>query len=505
MIHITDMSWLPVAKLWGIMLSVVVVLWGCGSGEKKAVGIPDAPPCPERMSPVPVIEPVFTVGEGTPSSCDENALREAMALAGAGGSGSILFDCGPEPHVIHLTSALEVSGTLLLDGENRITLDGGQNSRILSCAHHTRLTVQRMELANGRTEDSGAAIHQPWFGELVVIDVGFTNNVCTSTAPEIGGGGVFAGGLTKAVFSGCTFTGNRASNGGGIFNRSSTLTVLHSTFVDNETTSSGGGGQVGNGGAIYIDGMWNDPPGRLLLCGSVFRENKGRQHGSALFGYFYAGSAADIHDCVFEDNRFLAEGSGTLYHQGVHLTLSRSLFAGNTSLKHASGLFVGSGSTADVINCTFADNHTPEVGAAIFNGASTVRVVNSTFSGNSADYAPAVFSGENARMSYRNCIFSGNTTENRYSALHCNAAGVDEGGNIQWPENRNSGSPDTPCAAGTLFADPQLTVLGDHGGFSRSHDVSAQSPALLLGRNCPKVDQRGVSRAEPCTSGAIEK
>lgn len=469
--------------------------------------------CPGRLDPVSPEGEHVVVGTGTPESCSEEDLQSAVATINSAGEegGTITFDCGTNDHVITLTESLEVGAKLIVDGEHRITISGGDSVRIFDLNHHLDFTVQRIGLTNGRTEESGATIHHPWYGTLRAIDVDFVDNHCTSTQGEIGGGAIFAGGLEEAVISGCMFASNSASNGGGILNRGSTLTVVDSYFIGNWTTSSNsGGGQYGNGGGLYIDGMNYDEDGDFYLCGSVFEANHANQHGSAVFGYFYDGSHAYIDRCLFMENEFDESptgGAGGLYHQGdnVGLTLTNSAIIGNRSDNHAAGLFVGSGSAPSVVvNCTFANNIVPEVGAAVFNGASHIDFHHCTFSGNEGDYGPAIFKGENASMNLTSCLFAYNYSPNRYSAYACHATLGDGGGNFQWPETKESGNPDNPCAEGVVFADPLLEPPADNGGPTPTMALSAESPALNAANDCPETDQRGEPRDDTCDSGAYE-
>lgn len=482
-----------------------------GSTSRADAGTTPISGCPARLAPLSPVGTLRTVGDGTAASCTEATLRAAVdALAATAGGGSIDFDCGADPHTITVTSQLEVVGSLLIDGEHRITLSGGGTSRVLNLANHADVVVQRLVMSDGRTAESGGAIHHPWFGTLQAIDVVFQNNQATLDTGEIGGGAIFAGGLSEFVLSGCQFLGNSASNGGGVLNRGSTLSIVDCTFEGNAATSTGDG-QFGNGGGLYIDGMDYEFVGDFHMCGSVFRANHANQHGSAVFSYFYEGSRSLIDQCLFENNEFAGSptgGAGGLYHETVPLTLTNSTFIGNRSDKHAAGLFVGStaGSSADISNCTFANNVVPEVGAAIFSGVSPVSVTNCTFSGNAGDYAPAIFNNDNATITVKNTIFANNTTPNTYSALACAATLADGGGgNFQWPATRNSGSDDTPCVAGITFADPLLEPPADHGGIGPTMALGAGSPAIDAASGCSDTDATGGARVGACDSGALER
>ena len=495
------------------------LLEGDGGGGLPEGGIGTSA-CTGRLDPVVPAGAPAVVGLGTPQSCSEQALRSTLEGVVEKGGGTVVFDCGGT-HTITLTSPLAIASAkdqaVVVDGHGQITISGGGKTRIFDLANHTNFVVERITLADGfvpqgdpevpnRPSNSGAAIRHPWFGTLKAIDVRFLRNQCASRDKEIGGGAIYAGGLTETVLSGCEFVGNVASNGGGILNRGSTLTIIDCRFSGNAALGIGDG-QYGNGGGVYIDGMnYEHPGGNLLVCGTAFEGNTAMTHGSGMFSYFYPGSASVIRDCVFDGNKFDGggSGSGALYHEAAPLTLTGTTFASNTGGRHAGGIFLGQGSNAAITNCTFAGNRVSGNGAGIFNGAAAMNLTNCTFSGNDADYGPAIFKGESATVSLRNTLFAGNTTANRYSATSCHEAMTDLGGNLQWPRTKSSGNPDQPCVAGIDFADPLLLPLADNGGPSQTFALAAGSAAIGHGRDCPATDQRGQPRASPCDTGAYE-
>ena len=443
-----------------------------------------------------------------------------MGSVQALGGGTVGFDCGGARTIL-ITSPLKVSSakdqTVVVDGNNQITISGGGKTRIFDLDNYTNFVVQRINLQDGfvaagepeetnRPSNSGAAIRHPWFGTLKAIDVRFVGNQCASRDGEIGGGAIYAGGLTEAVLSGCEFVNNSASNGGGILNRGSTLTIIDCRFSGNAALGVGDG-QYGNGGGVYIDGTNDENPGGdFLMCGTAFEGNVGMTHGSGMFSYFYEGSASVVRDCVFDGNRFDngGKGSGAMYHEAAPLTLSGTTFSNNTGGEHAGGIFLGQKSEAFMTNCTFAGNRVSGNGAGLFNGAAVAHVTNCTFSGNDADYGPAIFKGSGATVTLQNTLFAGNTTANQYSATSCHEAMTDLGGNLQWPRTKASGKDDQPCTVAIEFADPLLQPLADNGGFSKTMALAAGSPAIGQATDCPATDQRGQSRDSPCDIGAYE-
>ena len=488
-------------------------------GTGGSAGGPTVPPvsgCPQALEPLELQGQVETVGDGTPQSCTENELRSAVASVTAQESGgTVLFDCGEAVHTIVLSRAIDVDGSLMLDGENRIILSGGEVDRILNLDHYSELVVQRLVMRDGRTDESGGAIHHPWFGTLHVIDVVFENNHAAQDTGEIGGGAIFAGGLSEAVISGCSFIANSGSNGGAVLNRGSTLTIVDTEFRDNEAASyNESGGQYGNGGGLYIDGMAYEevgPAGDFHLCGSVFYNNRAKQHGSAVFGYFYEGTTAYIDRCYFDANSFTGSpgGSGGIYHGGgIPLYLTNSTFSNNTALQgHGAAIQVESsaGTVLNVSSTTFYHNEAHGNAGGIFTGGAPVDVTNCTFARNKADYAPAIFKGQSASVTLRNTIFYDNQTDNEYSAVACHETFDDGGGgNLQWPATKNNGNDDMPCVDGIRFADALLGDLADNGGPTPTLALGAESPAIDFASNCPETDQTGAARVGTCDSGAVE-
>lgn len=186
------------------------------------------------------------------------------------------------------------------------------------------------------------------------------------------------------------------------------------------------------------------------------------------------------------------------------LSLTTSTFSGNSTGQHAGGLFLGGGSDAKVENCTFDGNTTPGNAGALWAGNGNVEVANVTFANNSADYGPVIFKGQSGKVKLTNVIFANNKTANQYSALACHETFDDGGGVIQWPDKKNSGSKDTPCTSGAVFADPALGALADNGGPTKTMALAAGSPAIDVGGTCSEFDQRGEPRVGKCDSGAFE-
>lgn len=469
------------------------------------------------------------VGDGTPASCTEDALRSALSGA-VRASRAITFSCGDAPHTIRLGRELVLDavaegfdGSVVIDGEGKITLDGGGATRILhirSSFERTepRVTIQRMRFVNGRTNDvpntmsteqSGAAIYRVG-GTLTILDSVFEGSVGPETGQDVAGGAVYSIGVGTTTIVGSTFRGNRCSSGGALGHLFAGLVLVNSVLEGNEATGNGGNpGNGGNGGAIYMDGVGNV----LRLCGVTLRNNVGRAYGGALFRV----SNAEMPETTIElstirGNRLLDDEmslGGGLYLQGNVVRISASTIADNEA-RGAGGLFLGPNSRIDAVNVTFSGNAARlGLGGAFFLGVTMPgSFVNCTFARNRAvgelTFGGAI-GGESGGLTVRNTVFAYNEAGNGWNPISCTRPLMDEGGNFQFPVMRAGGGSDAPdalCARGAMLVDPRLGELGEHGGPTPTILPASDSPLRGAGRDCPPTDQRGMPRTR-CDVGAV--
>lgn len=123
-------------------------------GASRDASVPPPARC-EAPALYDVSRPTAVVGDGTPASCTEEALSDA-----ATGGGTIVFDCGPEPITITVSSPITFTREAVLDGGGLVTLSGGETSRILhldSAYDRTtpRLVVQRLTFRDGHSQPGG--------------------------------------------------------------------------------------------------------------------------------------------------------------------------------------------------------------------------------------------------------------------------------------------------------------------------------------------------------------
>ncbi len=293
---------------------------GAGGGEQTPwiTGNPDGS-CSGGLPPggqaVDTSQPTHVVGTGTAASCTSDALH-AEATQG----GIITFDCGPDAVTIAVTSTIDlpIGQDTVLDGGQKVTLDGGGAVQILRFdspnfkANEHRLTLQHIALVNGKetpsvaiptapapcsqgfNDGAGGALYMR-DGNLTIIDSIFENNQAAPLGPDTGGGAIYVlGSKHGGIIVHSSFRGNQAANAGAVGGLFCEWDIYDSLFDGNKAIGNGANsddaskcsainngqhevGSGGNGGAIYSDGASVD----VTLCGDKIVDNAA---GSNAFG-----------------------------------------------------------------------------------------------------------------------------------------------------------------------------------------------------------------------------
>ncbi len=493
---------------------------GDGTGATGAGGgaTGGAPPIEETCTPSVDLNDTTgatVIGDGSPASCTEAALRAAAEQGGV-----ITFDCGPDPVTIDITETIDLpeDRDTTIDGGGSITLDAGHQTRhfIFEASNWmvtpTRVVLQRLVLRNGKAptgeyfppvdgypecaygyqEGSGGAIFLR-DGVLHVIDCEFYDNEAAMVGPDVGGGAIYALGAAGVVISGSRFVGNRAANGGAVGMLFANPEIYNSVFEDNTAEGTGQNRRVseeecpaiyefghenqagagGLAGGVYFDGL-NDESHTYVICGSVFRNNRANELAGALFRTPNEGMRRmRIENTLFDGNT--ATGGGVSFIMQNDLTVRGSTFMNNRSGVlvdgtdvggWASGLWVHQG-TIDLENSTFYDNEISLDG--------TATLTNATLSGVRLD---GTFTITNSILVDTEC--SGQTGSN----------------NVGWPE---------AACAGATVANPELGAPADNGGPTPTMLPGDPAAIAGVGVSCPITDQRGQSRpADGCAAGAVE-
>jgi len=486
------------------------------------------------------------VGDGTPESCDNNALGAALVA-----DGTVTFNCGPNPHTI-VADTYVINTAVVVDGGNLITLDGEGLRQIFLVQEGASLTLRNMTLRRGfGSNGPGGAIWN--FGSLLIQ---------ASTIQESGTDTVWAGGALAndtsgtAIIEDSIIENNSAADAAAIYTRGPALTITNSTIRNNFVREQGGGFY---GGAIVqevnaeavttilastLENNASNPAGavgggisllagRLVMEGSTLAGNTGYGGGGAL--YMGTGVTAEIRTSRFLNNRTApANGEsnflgGAIYNNSGLLTVEDSTFTGNEATDGGAIFSGGEGSTLTLRRSTLNGNTANGGGGALLLFPGINLIENSTLSGNMATIGGGIRSGITAELGTATLI---NVT------LHGNSAGngahlyVDDGSQPVTVQNTIFGltQDGAACYLGVPLTsggynvehaescgltgatdvqntDPLLGSLADNGGPTQTHLPQPDSPALdvALG-DCLATDQRGIARPSgaACDMGAVE-
>ncbi|NJO06759.1 MAG: hypothetical protein HC876_15260 [Chloroflexaceae bacterium] len=484
------------------------------------------------MATLSVLANTNIVGNGTPGSCTENALRTAVQRGG-----TVTFSCGSNPHTITVSDDIVVSTTTIIDGGGtqqggRITISGGNRTRVFRMENQKNLTVRNLTIRDGKEPGfgSGGAINGGWRGELVIENSIFDNNDGRAGNHEQGAGAVFMD-IGNITVRNSLFTNNKGINGGGVHIVGGKLLIERSTFINNQT-ESGGSSIHGNGGGVYTDGAGTkfnpgQPAGNSTIRDSVFIGNRAEKTGGAMHLWGYEPDRFLVENVVVEDNLVvrnrdgLAEGGG-IYIGGTTFELRNITINNNTSRYQGGGLYIHPASRATMTNMTITDNRAVDdkpdgfggLGGGIAGGA-PITCTNCTIARNHAEeHGGGIYNVPGSRLV--NSVVAYNTSDNPWGIFeNCRTTMTDGGGNIQYPGRNSNSQSDRNCTDSIRIVDPKLEELRNNGGVLQTIGLQIDSPAIDngTGSGCPSIDARGVSRPQDgngdgrstCDSGSFER
>lgn len=225
-----------------------------------------------------------TVGNGTPASCDGNAIQTAL-----NGGGLVQFNCGAADNTI-IANTYVIQDDTIIDGAGKITLDGEDLRQIFLVQPNTSLELRNIALKDGNFS-SGGCVYGDSGSTVKVYHATFTS--CAAMPGD--GGAIYSVGTVISEFS--QFTGNSANDDGGAIFALGTVTV-HDSLLANNTAASSGAAIRLNGGTLDVS--------YSLLTGNVAAETGG--------GIDIATGTVTISNSTFYDNR--ADQGGGIFSAG---------------------------------------------------------------------------------------------------------------------------------------------------------------------------------------------
>lgn len=413
--------------------------------------------------------------------------------------------------------AISTQGALTVSNTTFKSNSAGNGGAIAIDANGSA-TISNSTFADHATGYGGAIAND---GVLNVSDCTFTNNQATSgSATGLGGGAIYCNSGTKvSSVTSSTFTGNAevggSGGGGGISNRSGTLTIKTSTFTSN--TALDGGGAVSNRGSLTISGskftknsasgpnaeqsgqgsggaISSQGSGDLTISDAFISENAAVNHGGGI--YFQpnatAGPPMVITNTTISDNvansdhSGAGDGGGIASYGSGPVTITRSTISGNSTFSSGSSSGRGGGIyslrklTMDL--CTVSGNSAGSQGGGVFD-----------------DYP----GGANSEVVITNSTIVFNQATNGGGIRSSNSVGdvPTSVGNTIVAHNTGSPEPDvvnpfSSAGFNLIGGDAKLVALADNGGPTKTHALAPGSPAIDQGKRLSEktTDQRGVAR-----------
>lgn len=488
-----------------LIASFYLALLGCSQdkdefelADSDSTELPSIPTiCPEP-APELLVNDTLYVGSGTPESCNEQALRQALQKGGWIG-----FQCGTQPVTIQLESPIDIKVPAIVDGNHLITLDGRGKNRIIGTS--SSLEVLNLRFINGfasGSDKNGGAITGQWRSSIYVRNSLFDNNVALGAGGAIS---VWTGSHLTVASS--AFRKNKSTYGGAIYGLWSPLHIVNAVFIGNSTIDQGNGGAIGTDGALDPDFRNNETVGgNISICGSEFRDNSAYGAGGAAYIWVYPPDTVTIDRSSIHANYLAANsdhlgmGGGMRLSNGL-IRVYASSFYRNIAATHGGALSLDCSPHCTIANSTFyADSVENGYGGAIFGNNASVN--NSTFSRNYASgHGGAIFASEGWYIA--NSIFWDNYAGNPWNQANTCSQKYPGHNNLQGYSRVESIA--DSCSSNILSANPMLNDLADNGGPTWTLEPGAQSPALQAGRKCETADQRGFPRdTAVCDLGAIE-
>ncbi len=247
----------------------------------------------------------------------------------------------PGPEAIHFSVTGTINTTAVLSasesvaiygpGQSNLTIDNGQNSRVLQFSSSTNdntFTLSGMTISNGLVGGAAGGIFVS-NGETVTLSDCTVSGNESNLGSSGNGGGIGANVGSDLTINNCTISGNTASaSGGGIATSNGTLTISNSTISGNTSTAT----ITSVGGGIACDSCTLD------ITNSTISGNQTNHHGGGLAVLF---PTATLNNVTIVDNDSDLDnsdggigngnGGGIYQSSGGTITLKNTLLAGNRS------------------------------------------------------------------------------------------------------------------------------------------------------------------------------
>lgn len=356
------------------------------------------------LLPVIILTSTATWAATIQIPADQSSIQDGIEAAAVGDTVLIAAGTYTESGLV-----LKTGVTLLgaPDAPGGVILMGQQQGRVIDCNAVQGVVLENLVVTGGQTlsqwfDDAGAGV-RCLNAEVRLTDCQFRDN-----RASVGGGLGMRG--STVIVERCTFSDNHAQHqvwtgGGGIWSRQTTGVVRDCTFTDNTAFSVE---NPGDGGGLFTES------GCLQVHDCTFTGNTTGAGGGGFYSVYEDSSR--VVDCHFTANA--ASWGGAAYLEYSRSSLIRCTFDANTSTQGA-GSIETVRSTNTFLDCAFTANATSAGdGGALQCWGSTLVLDGCLFRGNTAPSGGGALFMAGVDAELRDCIFQDNSGE-RGGAIRC--------------------------------------------------------------------------------------
>ncbi len=245
-----------------------------------------------------------------------------------------------------------------------------------------------------------------------------------------------------------------------------------------------------SGGALRVSG-------RLELEQVVIRNCHAEGHGGAILTQAGA-EGAWLSQVLLLRNSADGDG-GALAIQAGMLDAEACTLKSNSAKGEGGGLLCDD-ALAEMSNCTFSGNSAKLDGGAVrLRGVSVLTLLSSTLARNACKETAGIAAlpdGELlATALLRNVVLDNKGDRNGAGPIISLGGNLDSGTTCKFPPSTDQSD-----------VNPRVLKLDDWGGFTPTHALHAESPAIDRGHDagCPVIDQRGLPRLDVDGVGVVQ-
>jgi parallel beta-helix repeat protein/predicted outer membrane repeat protein len=285
---------------------------------------------------------------------------------------------------------------------NVVTSDSEDSSTVLN---GFTITGGNADGGSNVTQDGGGMFDSS--SSPTVMNCTFTGNTAVAD-----GGGMYNEDDSAPTLTNCTFSNNSAPFGGGMYNEQSSPVLQNCTFSANNAAEEGGG-------------ILNKDASSPNLSACLFIENTAGNESASGYGAGMLNQdncSPMLSNCDFIDNQSTEDGGGMFDYDNSAPQLSNCLFSGNSALLDGGavfGTFTTGQASAIFTDCTFAGN-TAEFGGGFYNYDSSPTFINCLIDGDGADDGSAVYSYQSSTVTMTNCTVDGSIVCVSFSTVEIN-------------------------------------------------------------------------------------